>query len=37
MKPQCVIRDIEDVMRAQADLVTPLVAVKQFLCVKGKS
>jgi tRNA-splicing ligase RtcB (3'-phosphate/5'-hydroxy nucleic acid ligase) len=30
-------KDIEDVMRAQSDLVTPLVALKQFLCVKGKS
>lgn len=30
-------KSIEDVMRAQADLVTPVVALKQFLCVKGKS
>jgi tRNA-splicing ligase RtcB len=30
-------KDIEDVMRAQADLVTPIVALKQFLCVKGLS
>ena len=30
-------KDIEAVMRAQADLVTPVVALKQFLCVKGKS
>jgi len=30
-------KSIEDVMRAQADLVTPMVALKQFLCVKGKS
>ena len=30
-------KPIADVMRAQADLVTPVVAVKQFLCVKGKS
>lgn len=30
-------KDIEAVMRAQADLVTPIVALKQFLCVKGKS
>lgn len=30
-------KSIEDVMRAQADLVTPLVSLKQFLCVKGKS
>ncbi len=34
--PNCY-KPIEDVMRAQADLVTPLVALKQFLCVKGKS
>ena len=30
-------KDVELVMKAQADLVTPIVALKQFLCVKGKS
>jgi len=30
-------KDIEAVMAAQSDLVTPLYSVKQFLCVKGKS
>ena len=30
-------KDIEAVMAAQVDLVTPVVALKQFLCVKGKS
>ena len=30
-------KPIEDVMRAQSDLITPLVMLKQFLCVKGKS
>ena len=30
-------KDIESVMRAQSDLVTPVVALKQFLCVKGVS
>ena len=30
-------KDIEAVMAAQSDLVTPVVALKQFLCVKGKS
>lgn len=30
-------KDIEAVMAAQSDLVTPIVALKQFLCVKGKS
>ena len=34
--PACY-KDIENVMAAQADLVTPVVALKQFLCVKGKS
>jgi tRNA-splicing ligase RtcB (3'-phosphate/5'-hydroxy nucleic acid ligase) len=30
-------KDIEAVMAAQSDLVTPMFALKQFLCVKGKS
>jgi tRNA-splicing ligase RtcB len=30
-------KDVELVMKAQSDLVTPIVALKQFLCVKGKS
>jgi tRNA-splicing ligase RtcB (3'-phosphate/5'-hydroxy nucleic acid ligase) len=30
-------KPIDDVMAAQADLVTPVVVVKQFLCVKGAS
>lgn len=30
-------KPIADVMRAQADLVTPIVALKQFVCIKGKS
>ena len=29
-------KDIEAVMAAQSDLVTPLYSVKQFLCIKGK-